>query len=73
MVAMVEEIRPPMTVMAKGWKILEPTAGFTATGIRVKMVVKAAIRIGRRRTETAARSDVEVIAAQGFRTKSHLI
>lgn len=53
--ATVDESSPPITVMAKGWKIREPTEGFTATGIKAKIVVAAVIKMGRRRTETAER------------------
>ena len=45
-----------MTVIAKGWKIREPTAGLTATGSKAKIVAEAVIRMGRRRTEAAFRS-----------------
>jgi hypothetical protein len=36
--------------MAKGWKIREPTAGFTATGIKAKIVV---VGIGGRTKSTS--------------------
>ena len=38
-----------MTVIAKGWKILGPIAGLSATGSKAKIVTVAAIRMGRRR------------------------
>ena len=52
-VATVDERSSSITVIANGWKIREPMAGFTATGIKAKIVVVAVISIGRRRTEAA--------------------
>ena len=56
-VAAVDESSPPITVIANGWNMREPTAGFTATGIKAAIVAVAVIRIGRRRKEPADCSD----------------
>ena len=37
--AAVDDSSPPIRVIANGWKMREPTAGFTATEIRAKIVV----------------------------------
>ena len=60
-VAAVDESSPPMTAIANGWNIREPTAGLTATGIKAKIVVIAVIRIGRRRMEAAVLRESDIV------------
>ena len=60
-VATVDERSPPITVIANGWKIREPTAGLTAIGIKAKIVVAAVISIGRRRMETAECNESTIV------------
>jgi len=60
-VANIPDISPPITVMANGWNIFEPTVVPMAIGTRAKIVVKAVIRTGRSRTDAAESSDSSTV------------
>ena len=59
-VSKVEEVKPPITVIANPFEMSVPEDVVTANGIRAAIVAKAVIKIGRKRVLPASTSDSRI-------------